>query len=259
MTEQYAPIEIDSIFSIVLSDAPSFLGGKTKAFDLNIRSFRACYPKARHAIFNNRQIRKLVAENFSGEVLDAYDLLTPYAYKADLARYCLLYVKGGLYSDISHLHVNAIKLSKNTSTVLFRDIAFIHPPFSVSNAVIFARPGQELFQKLIQAIVRHCDNHFYGSHPLEPTGPYLLGRELAKLDSFDGMLFGDSTAMVVGASPEKAKNHIAKFAPDGELIAFRNKKSNSSVDEFIRGGNDYAQLWHDREVYGERSRALDQS
>ena len=245
--------KIDNIFSIVLSDNSLFFSKRTDAFDLNIQSFKVCYPKSNHQIFHNQKIRTIISENFKSDVLEAYDQLIPYSYKADLARYCILFTQGGIYSDISHLHINPVRVDENVEMVFFRDIAFIHPAFSVSTAVIYSEPEQETLYKLIYRIVDNCKNCFYGQHPLEPTGPYLLGRFLANLDSHNNIVFGDSRAMVIGADPASAKRHIMKFMPNGDLIAFRNKNNNSSVDEFFEGGNSYGALWQERRVYGEKN------
>lgn len=243
--------KIENIFNIILSDKSLFFAKKTDAFDLNIQSFKVCYPKSKHDLFHNQKIRTLLSKNFKRDVLEAYDHLVPYAYKADLARYCILFIQGGVYSDISHLHINPIRFDENVEMVFFRDIALIHPALSVSNAVIYSEPEQEDLYNLIYRVVENCNNRFYGHHPLEPTGPYLLGKHLANLDSHNNIIYGDSMAMVVGADPASAKRHIIKFMPNGDLIAFRNKKNNSSVDEFIEGGNNYAALWQERRAYGE--------
>lgn len=216
---------------------------------MNIQSFKNCYPNAKYQLFQDQQIREILSKNFKKEVLDAYDCLIPFAYKADLARYCILYLQGGVYSDISHLHINPIQIEENIKIVLFRNIAFIHPTWAVSNAVIFSEPGQELIYNLINKIVENCNNRFYGQSPLDPTGPYLLGNQLTNQDDVSNLTFGDSTVFMVGANPSNTKRHIIKFTPDGTIIALRNKKIDSSVDEFIKGGNDYGLLWRDRNVY----------
>ncbi len=242
--------KVANIFNIILSD-PVLFRQKNSTLDLNIQSFKTCYPSASYTLYDNKSTQKIIASNFDSDVLDAYNRLVPYAYKADLARYCILYLRGGVYSDISHLHINPMKIQKDTKLVFFRDIAFIHPSFAVSNGVIYAEPGEQDLYNIINRIVENCHTRFYGHHPLDPTGPYLLGKYVAQLDSQKHIVFGDSTAIVVGENPDAAQRHIIKFTPDGNLIAFRNKRNDSSIDEFIRGGNSYADLWRERKVYGE--------
>ena len=51
--------------------------------------------------FDDDQCRDFIAAHFNNEVLEVYDRLIPGAFKADLFRYCILYEKGGVYSDLT--------------------------------------------------------------------------------------------------------------------------------------------------------------
>ena len=62
---------------------------------------KAMYPECQYRLYNDNDIKSFLASWFNPEVLQAYELLKPYAFKADLARYCLLYVYGGYYFDAS--------------------------------------------------------------------------------------------------------------------------------------------------------------
>ena len=64
----------------------------------NTRSLVAVHPAWRHRIFLHDEIRDILKERFSPEVSHAFAALKPYAYQADLARYCLLYESGGIYA-----------------------------------------------------------------------------------------------------------------------------------------------------------------
>ena len=63
-------------------------------------------------IFDNKDCRNFIATHFSGEVLWAYDQLIPGAYQADLWRYCVLYIEGGVYADIKLSLLLPLKESK---------------------------------------------------------------------------------------------------------------------------------------------------
>ena len=45
--------------------------------------------------------RALISELYEPEVLMAFDTLRPFAYEADLARYCIVNHTGGIYIDLS--------------------------------------------------------------------------------------------------------------------------------------------------------------
>jgi hypothetical protein len=63
-------------------------------------------PEFTHYLFDDADCREFIAANFDYSVLDAFDRLIPGAYKADLWRYCVLYVRGGIYLDIKYHCVN---------------------------------------------------------------------------------------------------------------------------------------------------------
>ena len=45
--------------------------------------------------FNDLMCSEFIKHYFDREVLNAYEKLIPEAYKADLWRYCIMYIKGG--------------------------------------------------------------------------------------------------------------------------------------------------------------------
>lgn len=49
---------------------------------------------------DNHDCRNFIAQHFDSDVLRAYDKLKQGAYKADLWRYCKIYIEGGVYADI---------------------------------------------------------------------------------------------------------------------------------------------------------------
>ena len=53
-----------------------------------------------HYLFNDADCREFIAREYPPDVLMAYDLLIPTAFKADLWRYCVLYKYGGVYLDV---------------------------------------------------------------------------------------------------------------------------------------------------------------
>ena len=67
-----------------------------------------------HYLFNDDACREFLAMTFPTDVVYAYDRLIPTAFKADLWRYCILYMFGGVYMDI--------KYKWNSDTVTIRDV-----------------------------------------------------------------------------------------------------------------------------------------
>src|SRR3954463_9934196 len=68
----------------------------------NIESLKAHHPALEHRLFRERDVVAVLEDKFPREVLDSYFALRPFAYRADLARYCILHEHGGLYADLSY-------------------------------------------------------------------------------------------------------------------------------------------------------------
>jgi mannosyltransferase OCH1-like enzyme len=86
-----------------------------------VENIKTNNPKFEHYLFDDNDCRVFIKEKFPEEVLDAYDRLIPGAYKADLWRYCVLYIHGGIYMDIKFKCVNGFKLIelKQSDCVIF--------------------------------------------------------------------------------------------------------------------------------------------
>jgi mannosyltransferase OCH1-like enzyme len=76
-------------------------------------------PDWEYHFFDKDDRRNFIKENFPKKVLDAYDTLLPGAYKADLWRYCVLYIHGGVYVDIK------AQLLVSLNDVISEDIQFL--------------------------------------------------------------------------------------------------------------------------------------
>jgi mannosyltransferase OCH1-like enzyme len=105
-------------------------------------------------------------------ILNTFDSLIPGAYKADLWRYCVLYINGGIYLDIKYSSFNNFKFINLTEKEHFvLDI----DGYSVYNALLVCLPRNEKLLNAINKIVFNVKNKNYGINSLHPTGPRLLG------------------------------------------------------------------------------------
>lgn len=113
--------------------------------------------------------------HFPNRVGDAYVKVVPGAYKADLFRYCCLYITGGVYLDINKrllhpLHVFHEQLSINTQLVLVLDIG----GKGFFQAFIMVNPKHPFLLECIQQCVSNIESNYYGTSPLDPTGPNMM-------------------------------------------------------------------------------------
>jgi len=136
-------------------------------------------PEFTHHLFDDHDCAKFIETHFDKEVLDAYNTLIPGAYKADLWRYCILYINGGIYMDIKYFNVADFKLINLTDKEYFvRDID--RSGRGIYNAFMVCYPGNPKLLNAINNIVQNVKNRFYGGGALDPTGPILLKREFSE-------------------------------------------------------------------------------
>jgi len=136
-------------------------------------------PHFNYYLFDDNECRNFIRDHFRPDVLQAYDTLIPGAYKADLWRYCVLFIHGGVYLDIKYVPIRGfrfIQLMNEEHYVVDID------GHNIYNAFIVSRPGSPILFKAIRKIVENVSNRFYGSSPLDPTGPGLLGNILPSSD-----------------------------------------------------------------------------
>ena len=124
-------------------------------------------------LYDDNECAEFIKKHFTIQVFNAYNSLIPGAYKADLWRYCVLFVKGGIYLDIKLCTVNGFKLIQLTTKEHFvKD----RPTNSIYNAFIVCKPRNKLLLNSINTIVQNVRNKYYGNGPLDPTGPGLIGQ-----------------------------------------------------------------------------------
>jgi hypothetical protein len=238
---------IKKIFQIAISNKPIRINEWSYKFKMNLESFQSTYPGADYYLYQDSDIKEIIFTHFDSEILKVYEKLKPFAFKADLARYCLLYVYGGLYSDLSYLHINPMSFDDNIKMVLFRDISYIHPSWALSNALIYSVPRRRELERSIEMISSNAKVNFLGSGPLDVTGPYLFGRAIAEVNSYKDIIFGDSKELVNGVYE---CGNLVKMLPNQGLIAMRNKKYGAQIEDYgIGGTNDYAAMWYSKDVW----------
>jgi len=133
-------------------------------------------------LYDDKDCIDFIKSNFPQEVFDAYNNLFPTAYKADLFRYCLLYIHGGAYTDVKMVPL------KPLDEIVTEDVGFLsvkdkhekHYEFDgyVYQAFMYAKPQHPFLEKAIKMIVENSKSGYYGNDPLCLTGPGLLGKSV---------------------------------------------------------------------------------
>jgi len=126
-------------------------------------------------LYDDEDCKSFLKTHFQPEVVNAFCQLKEGAHKADLFRYCVLYIKGGIYLDIKIellQDISSLYSDSDSST----DSSTINPTtiytvigsdkIHIFQGVIIAPPGQPIFLKLIDHIVTNvekvlCNYHLF--------------------------------------------------------------------------------------------------
>lgn len=249
---------IKRIHQIIINDSgslPDVLSDRVKD---NFSSIKSIYPDASYHLWNGNQCREMIKNNFDCDVLEAFDGLVPYAYKADLARYCILYIYGGIYADISVKMQNVWKIPFQYKIAAFSQLYDNMDLWvNLMQSLIWSQPGRRELYLAISMIVKHFKNKFYGMHDHYVTGPALLGYCFAKTiteQSLDNRYDEQYVGKVRFINPEKDLHRTCYIAPDRTMVATRYKKISGDIKELgISDGNSYPDIWRKKKVFGERN------
>ena len=225
----------------------SSLPSKLKDISSNIKKF---FPDAKHIIYNNEMLREFIIKNFSKEVVLAYDSLIPYAFKADLGRYCLLYELGGWYFDIAVKVIMRPKISQDIEWISFRDSnKWTNCSWTTSNAAVYSIPKNNILLTAINMVIKNCKTGYYGFRSIDPTGPSLLGQALALNGTNSKHIIGD----ILPLTPNHKILNRAFVFPNGKILAWSKPWiSGHPIDLTSLGAegiNNYKELWANGAIY----------
>lgn len=135
-----------------------------------------------YQFMNDPQIEAFMKENFSPKIVQTFKRLPLGVMKADMWRYCVLYVHGGIYTDIDSVSIKPIddwKIQPEDRMIigLENDLHFCQ-------WTILAEPKHPVLKTVIQLIVDEAENgfdlkneHFVHHH----TGPGIWTRAIHQI------------------------------------------------------------------------------
>ncbi|KAG2424929.1 hypothetical protein HXX76_014087 [Chlamydomonas incerta] len=144
-----------------------------------IRSVVDANPGFQHSLFLDADCEAFIGQNLGGRVLQAYRTVVPGAFKADLWRYCVLYVHGGVYVDCKMIAKSGLAplLGPTTDLVLvFSPIECIQKlAFSpVYTALIACTPRHPLMRACIDKCTDNILSRLKPEDLLSITGPNMM-------------------------------------------------------------------------------------
>jgi hypothetical protein len=131
-------------------------------------------PEFTHYLYDDEMCEQFIKENFDDDILYSFKKLKPGAYKSDLWRLCILYIKGGIYLDIKYHCSNGFKLIELTDKEYFVKDRCYCDIQGIYNALLICMPGNKILYNSIKLIVENVKNDIYGNCNLSVTGPHNL-------------------------------------------------------------------------------------
>ena len=219
---------------------------------------RDLFADFQYCLWRDEAIRQFLAAHYGQDVLQAYDLLKPLAFKADLARYCILHRFGGWYADLSLKILEFVPLDQSIEMVYFHDFG-LGPPAPSSflaacqNGFFFAKAGHPVLEQCIKVVLDHCRQRFYGLNSTCPTGPMVFGKAILAHAPSPNLMPG----YFMPLTPMHSQRNLAYVMPRGNIVAFHkttwhpSSPRGGNFSAFgLQGTNNYNRLWESREVYG---------
>lgn len=190
-----------------------------------------------------------VAQNFLSthfplEVREAYDALRPGAFKADLFRYCVLLIHGGVYADMD------VMLESNLDAAVAPDIGFMVPidepgkpvghRMCLWNGLIAAAPGHPYLAKVIETVVNNVRNRFTS---VDVDNMFCPNPELSVLHAFDTLFTAGPCILGASLNTVLGRHGQTQFEA-GEIDPWAEKRKEAAEKgtEFVIGIDDQPDL-----------------
>lgn len=130
--------------------------------------------------FNDYECFDFIRNYLPELVLKAYVSLIPPAYKADLFRYCSLYVLGGVYMDLTNKFVYNYDIFDHDYDMIIVDDMHNPSGSGIQISFIACKPRLEFMKFVIENICIQILTKNKGTNPLDLTGPHAFHRQFVK-------------------------------------------------------------------------------
>ena len=229
-----------------------------KSFEESLNSVKLNLIHQNHHVYTKIELQELISNNFPKEVFNAFLKLKPYALKKDLASYCLGYLIGGWFIDITIKIIIPLDIKKynNIEFIAFKDFGqgalnprSLNYPLQVS--LFYTKPRHKIMAKAIDLVIENCRNEYYGATSSCPTGPSILGRA----QSFYGTNMNQMIGCFLPLTPDFEQKNKSYVLPNGEIFALhKDSWFKSAIDGDLKnfgakGTNNHLLMYSQKEIY----------
>jgi mannosyltransferase OCH1-like enzyme len=185
-------------------------------------------------------------------IVDAYNMLIPGAFRADLFRYCVLYHFGGVYGDLTQTFLKPFQLFKDKTVdiVLVRDAGL-----GVQISFMAYKPKSPVLEYVINKVVEDIRQKKYGKSFLDITGPAAFLRHFN--DFFNQNPTTEPASMTgYGRDFQFYNIEVPFFQKGSYFISFhdnleyvKTKIDNHDLEIKKNDKNNYTNLWFNRTIF----------
>ena len=204
-------------------------------FNMLCQTWREKNSNYAYFFYDDDDCEKFIKKHFDEKVYNIYLRIIPGAFKADLWRYCILYVYAGIYVDTDTICLEKIDKFLNEDIEFMTAIDLNNCPYlgkyNLFNCFIASIPKHPILQLCINRIVNNVENNLIPFSNLDFSGPGVLGQ------SMNIYLNQEPTASFVGKEGIIENNiYLLKFIYGKEIVEnknnlalFQNKNGNKII------------------------------
>ena len=207
--------------------------------------------------YNDDDCDNIIRNNFPNQIYLAYKSLIPPAFKSDIFRYCIIYLQGGIYLDLTNTFVKKYNIDDNIDIILVKDRPHNNLD-RVQISFIASKPRLNFFKFLLINISDNILKKKYGIEPLDITGPRAFMKYFSIFFRMNKLRMG--TYVVKGIDNKNYK--IQCLLQDVGNYKIKNLNNETVIKSKILGENmhreilndknrnkDYAKLWNEKKVF----------
>lgn len=228
-----------------------------------INKWKEMYEDYDIIIYDKPKIYEYLYRNYGELFVKLYDKLKPYAFKADFFRYCLLYLEGGVYSDLKQVPLKKINFDNKHFVACYekhlcwKKIIGINF-FPVQNCLIGCIKNHPYIKGAIDMCLQNIFYENYGLFCTDITGPVMFGRVIDNIRK-NNEIYIDKTKETFMYFFEYNTSHgVEFFINENDNInsehVIKHKYDNSKGGDWshLSISNNYGRLWNLREVFNKQ-------
>jgi len=201
------------------------------------QSWKDNNPNYAYFLYDDNERKEFIKKHFNKKIYNAYCRIIPGAFRADLWRYCILYIYGGIFVDIDSICMNSIDSFLNEDIEFMTLIDLNNCPYlgtyNLANGFIASIQKHPILLDCIHRIIYNVENNIIPFSNLDFSGPGILGRSTNKF-----LELQEETSFI-GKEGIINNMKFLKFEPNTEYvkdiknnnILFQNKNGNTIIQE----------------------------